>query len=147
MNWTGACFFSKHQFRFQKITSLCSYRSRTEQPAPCKKVRVKRQSGFELVWQFLFSAFALVFWLNVCYLLSFFSVFFIWHFDYSTYNVLQNNLTINLYAYVSVTYETSYTKVSQIEVTFGVISNIAHISSNVPPFLTTFAEVILILWK
>ena len=75
------------------------------------------------------------------------AMFLILHFDYSTYNVLQNKWTINLYAYVSVTYETSYTKVSQIEVIFGVISNIAHISSNVPPFLTTFAEVILILWK
>ena len=66
-------FLCKHQFRFQKITSLCSYRSRTEQPAPCKKVRVKRQSGFELVWQILFSAFALVFLLIVCHLFSFFS--------------------------------------------------------------------------
>ena len=62
----------KHQFRFQKITSLCSYRSRTEQPAPCKKVRVKRQSGFKLVWQILFSASALVFLLVVCYLFLFF---------------------------------------------------------------------------
>ena len=61
--------------------------------------------------------------------------------------MLQNKWTINLYAYVSTIYEKSNMEVSQIEVIFGVISNIAHISSNVPPFLTTFAEAILILWK
>ena len=38
------------------------------------ELRVKRQSGFKLVWQILFSAFALVFLLIVCYLFSLFLI-------------------------------------------------------------------------